>query len=132
MKDTTGYTYFAMKTENENFGLQEFDKYLTLKPSRFQKKFEKGKVPVCTIWEYSTGDLTNPSFFEEIEKLISKLNNHKVEFLKLKADNPEISFVLEVVIYLGDKTPGLHFSEKTLEFVNNVGGVIDCDIYNKK
>jgi hypothetical protein len=132
MKDTTGYTYFAIKTENEKFELEEFDKYLTVKPTRFQKMFEKGKVPFCTIWEYSTGNLTNPYFFEEIEKLIAKLNKHKFEFIKLKSENPEVEFVLEVVINLGDETPGLHFSKKAMEFVTEVGGVIDCDIYNNK
>lgn len=132
MKETRGYTYFAIKTENKNFSLEDCNKYLTLKPTRFQKMFEKGKVPICTIWEYSTGNLTNPFFFEEIEKLIVILNKHKDEFLKLKANYPETSFVLEVVIYLGDETPGLNFSEKTIGFINDIGGVIDCDIYNSK
>jgi hypothetical protein len=132
MENTTGYSYFAIKTENEKFGLKEFDNYLTLKPTRFQKMLEKGKIPVCTIWEYSTGNLTNPYFFEEIEKLIAELEKHKREFVKLKTENPEMEFVLEVVINLGDETPGLHFSKKTLEFVTEVGGIIDCDIYNNK
>jgi hypothetical protein len=132
MKDTTGYSYFTIKTENEKLGLDDFEKYLSIKPTRFQKMHERGKVPVCTIWEHSTGNLTNPNFFEEIEKLIDRLNDHKFEFIKMKSSNPEIEFVLEVVIYLGDETPGLHFSKKTVEFVTEVGGVIDCDIYNCK
>ena len=132
MKNTTGYIYFAIKTENEKLELEKFEKYLTLQPTRFQKMFKRGKTPVCTIWEYSTGNLTNSHFFEEIERLITKLNKHKFEFIKLKSENSEVEFVLEVVINLGDETPGLHFSEKTLKFITEVGGVIDCDIYNDK
>jgi|JI7StandDraft_1071085.scaffolds.fasta_scaffold554702_1 hypothetical protein len=132
MKDTIGYSYFAIKTENEKLDVDEFEKYLSIKPTNFQKMMERRKSPVCTIWEYSTERLKNPYFFEEIEKLISKLNEHKLEFIKLKNDYSEIEFVLEVVIHLGDETPGLHFSKKALEFVTEIGGVIDCDIYNSK
>lgn len=132
MENTTGYAYFAIKTENEKFGLKEFENYIALKPTRFQKMLEKGNVPVCTIWEYSTGNLINPNFFKEIEKLVVELEKHKCEFKKLKIEHPEMEFVLEVVIYLGDETPGLNFNKKTLEFVAEVGAVIDCDIYNNK
>ncbi|MCB0398700.1 MAG: DUF4279 domain-containing protein, partial [Winogradskyella sp.] len=113
MTNTKGYTYFAIKTENEKFGLSEFDSYLTIKPTNFKQKFENGKTPVCTIWEYSSGKLVNPYYFEEIEKLIDKLENHKSELIELKERNPEFEYVLEVVIFLGDESPGLHFSKRT-------------------
>ena len=73
MTDTKGYTYFAIKTENENFRISEFDSYLTIKPTVFKQKFENGKTPVCTTWELSSGKLKNPHYFLEIEKLIDKL-----------------------------------------------------------
>ena len=132
MIETTGYTYFAIKTENENFELETFNKYLTIQPTRFEKMFTRGKVPVCTIWEYSSGDLTNSYYFEEIGKLVAKLSEHKSEFLKLKSENPEVDFILEIVIKLGDETPGLHFSKEIIQFVNDIDAVIDCDIYNSK
>ena len=132
MIDTTGYTYFAIKTENKNFELETFNKYLTIQPTRFEKMFARGKVPACTIWEYSSGDLNNPYYFEEIEKLVTKLSEHKSEFLKLKSENPEIDFVLEIVIKLGDETPGLHFNKEIIQFVNDIDAIIDCDIYNSK
>jgi hypothetical protein len=132
MTDTKGYTYFAIKTENENFGLSDFDSYLTIKPTNFKRKFENGKTPVCTIWELSSGKLTNPYFFKEIEKLIDKLENHKSELIGLKNENPEFAYVLEVMIFLGDESPGLHFSERTIKFMNDISGTIDCDIYNEK
>ncbi|WP_299890900.1 DUF4279 domain-containing protein [uncultured Lacinutrix sp.] len=132
MTDTKGYTYFAIKTENEKIGLDEFNSYLTIKPTEFKKMFENGKTPKCTTWELSSGKLINPYYFEEIEKLINELEKHRNELIGLKKQNPEFSFVLEVVIFLGDKTPGLHFSERTIRFINDIGGTIDCDIYNEK
>lgn len=124
--------YFAIKTENENFDLSEFNAYLTIKPTDFKRKFEKGKTPLCTIWEYSSDKLINPFYFQEIENLIDKLEPHKSEFILLKKENAEFTFVLEVVIFLGDETPGLHFSERTVKFINDLNGTIDCDIYNAK
>ena len=132
MTNTKGYTYFAIKTENEKFGLSEFDSYLTIKPTDFKQKFENGKTPVCTIWEYSSGKLINPYYFKEIEKLISKLESHESELIELKRQNPEFEYVLEVVIFLGDESPGLNFSERTIKFMNKINGTIDCDIYNEK
>lgn len=132
MTDTTGYVYFAIKTEDDHFDLATFNKYLTLKPTRFQKKFERGNVPVSTIWEYRMGNFTSSYYFEEIEKLIDVMEKHAHELMYLSEENPSISYVLEVVIYLGDETPGLHFSERAIKFINDIGGVIDCDIYNAK
>lgn len=132
MTDTKGYTYFAIKTENENFGLSEFDSYLSIKPTDFKLKFENGKTPVCTTWELSSGKLKNPYFFQEIENLIDKLKKHKHELIELKKQKPELAYVLEVVIFLGDESPGLHFSERSIKFMNDINGSIDCDIYNEK
>ncbi|MFP9100854.1 DUF4279 domain-containing protein [Flavobacterium sp. RHBU_24] len=132
MKDTTGYIYLAIKTENKSIDLEWFNSHLTIKPTTFSKMFEKGKIPVCTSWEYSSGNFTNPFYADEIAKLISKLSNHTSEFLKLKSENPEFHFVFEVVMYLGDETPGLSFDKQTLQFLNTIGAEIDCDIYNSK
>ncbi|MFP9113020.1 DUF4279 domain-containing protein [Flavobacterium sp. RHBU_3] len=130
--DTTGYVYFAAKTENESIDLEWFNLRLSLLPTRFSKMFERGKTPVCTSWDYSSAKLINPIFGEEIDRLIAVLAQHKEEFLKLKTENPEICFVLEVVIYHGEETPGLSFSKEVLDFVHAVGAEIDCDIYNYK
>ncbi|MCO6148413.1 DUF4279 domain-containing protein [Flavobacterium sp. NRK1] len=132
MIDTTGYVYFAIKAEDSDFDLALFNSFLTIQPTHYQKKFEKGSVPVCTIWEYGTKKLANPFYFEAIEQLIDVLENHTLEFLRLKKDYPSVEYVLEVVIYLGDETPGLSFSNRTVKFINDVGGIIDCDIYNSK
>ena len=119
MIDTKGYTYFAIKTEDDHLGLHHFDKYLSIKPTRFQKKFERGQIPKSTTWEYSSGDSINPFYFDEIEKLIGILEPHKEEFKLFKANCKDIYFVLEVVIFLGDNSPGLSFSRKTMSFLNS-------------
>ncbi|WP_419214230.1 DUF4279 domain-containing protein [Maribacter sp. X9] len=98
----------------------------------FKQKFENGKTPVCTIWEYSSVKLTNPFYFKEIEKLIDQLEKHKNELIGLKTQTPDFEYLLEVVLFLGDESPGLHFSQRTIKFMNDIGGTIDCDIYNEK
>jgi hypothetical protein len=74
--------------------------------------------------------LTNPVYFEEVENLIDRLAPFKEEFKILKRENSNFHYVLEVVIFLGDETPGLNFSKKVLDFVQYVEGEIDRDIYN--
>lgn len=130
--NTKGYIYFALKTEDENLDLEFFEKFLSIKPTKFEKMFSRGKIPVCTIWKYSTGNLINPDYHKEIENLIEKLSKHKLEFLKIKNENPEISFILEIVLQLGDEHPCLNISNKTISFMNDIGGMIDFEIYNEK
>ena len=64
MVDTKGYTYFAIKTENEKIGLDKFNSYLTIKPTEFKKMLKNGKTPLSTTWELSSGKLTNPYYFQ--------------------------------------------------------------------
>ena len=133
MTNTTGYIYFAIKTEDPSVSIETFNNFLNLSPTNFKLKGEKnGKIPVCTSWEYSTGNLTNPFLAEELEKLIKTLSNHTEEFKKLKDTYSELHFVLQVVSYIGDETPGLSFSKNVLDFVNKTSSVIDCDLYNAK
>ena len=132
MTNTTGYTYFVIKTENEKVKLEDFNAKLSINPTDFKKIYEKGHVPKCTSWEISSGKLVNPYFYEEIEKIIIKLEKHKTELIQLKKENPEFVYQFIVVIFLGDESPGLHFSEKTINFLNDIGASIDCDIYNEK
>jgi hypothetical protein len=131
MNATKGYVYFGIKTENPNLDLSDFDALLSIKPTRFQKMFEKGPIPKSTSWQFSSDNLISPFFFDEIEKLITKLEPHKDEFKELKLKLPELYFFLEVVIYMGDETPGLSFSRNTLEFINYLEAEIDCDIYGQ-
>ena len=132
MNPTRGYIYFAIKTEDEDLDLADFDKYLRVKPTKFEKIHSRGPVPKCTIWTYSTDELTNPTFYEVVEGLIKELLPYKDDFKRLKNEYEDIHYVLEVVIFLGDESPGLNFSRMVLDFLNDVGAEIDCDIYNEK
>lgn len=58
--------------------------------------FENGKTPVSTTWELSSGKLTNPYYFQEINNLINKLEPHKSELIRIKNENTEFSFVLKL------------------------------------
>ena len=130
--NTRGRIYFGISMDNDLLDLSDFDKYLSIKPTEFQKKFERGQVPRFTSWTYSSGDLINAYYFDEIEKLIEALEPHKEEFRGLKGNFQNIAYHLSVVIFLGDNTPGLHFSSRTLNFLNYLDAEIDCDIYNEK
>lgn len=132
MIDTKGYIYFGIKTENENLTIENFNSILSIKPTKFERIFERGRVPKTTNWIYSTDELVNPYCFEVIENFIDALEPYKEEFKKLKLQYPEISMFLEVVLFLGDETPGLSFSRKIISFVHELGAEIDCDIYNSK
>jgi hypothetical protein len=131
MTKTSGYIYLALKTE-DGIGMDDFNKFLSIQPTKFEKLFERGQVPKCTTWEYSTEKLINPNCLNEIEKLVSALEPHKEEFKQLKLHYPQLQIVLQVVLYQGDESPALHFSTSTLAFLNDLGAAIDCDIYNSK
>jgi hypothetical protein len=132
MNNTTGYIYFYIKSENENHTLDFFNRYLTLKPTNFSQIGDKGNRPICTSWEFSSGELTSPIYHLEVTKLVKILNVHKEEFLKLKNKNKDIQMVLQVVIYLKEDSPQLYFNEEVIVFVHYLGADIDCDIFNNK
>ena len=76
--------------------------------------------------------MINPIYHDEIERLVGMLQNHSSEFIQFKTAYPEIEYVLQIVIYYGDETPGLSFTKQTLHFVTAIDAIIDCDIYNSK
>ena len=130
MTDTKGYIYFSITTEDESLSIKDFEKHISIQPTKFEKKFERGHVPKSTSWIFSTTELVNPYCYEEIEKLLTTLEPHKEEFKELKRQFSEVSMFLTVVLFLGDETPGLHFSKRVLNFVNELDAEIGCDIYN--
>ena len=132
MENTTGYIYFHIKTEEENHNIGFFDKYLSIKPTSFSQIGEKGNRPVCTTWEYSSGELTDQIYHKEVTKLIKKLSEYKDELLRLKEENKDVQMVLQVVIYLNDDSPQLYFSKEVIDFIHYLRAEIDCDIYNNK
>jgi hypothetical protein len=132
MTDTKACVYFGIKTENQELNEADFEQYLGLKATSFEKIYSRGHIPKCTIWEYSTGNLVNPIYYEAIEQIVAHLLPFKENLKKFKEAYPEVHYVFEVVIYLGDETPGLNFNLEVLSFLNEIGAEIDCDIYNKK
>jgi hypothetical protein len=43
MAKTKGYVYFAIITEDETLDISDFTKYISLKPTKFMKMYERGK-----------------------------------------------------------------------------------------
>ena len=72
MNNTTGYIYFYIKTENESHNSTFFDNYLSIKPTNFSQIGEKGNTPVCTTWEYSSGELKDSIYHVEVTKLVKR------------------------------------------------------------
>ena len=130
MISSKGYIYLAFKTEDESIDLDTFKQYLSLKPTGFQKRFENGKTPVCTIWEYRSQEIFSLHFDEEIEKFIQKLTPYQDRFQKLKETFPQISSVLQIVMYISGTISALHLSVKTMKFLSELDTPIDYDIYN--
>lgn len=128
--NTTGKVYFAIKTENTDYNEQWFNQFLSLKATEFSQMRERGNVPKSTCWVFSSRDLVNADYSEEMIKLIKQLSVYEKEFINLKRTDADLSFVLQIVIHLGEETPALSFNLDVLSFVNKVGAIIDCDIYN--
>jgi hypothetical protein len=129
---SAGYLYFAIKTEDENFSLSDFNAYLSIAPTRFTQRGINGNRPFCSTWEYASADLTNSNYYAELEKLIASLSLHTKEFVRLKNQKADLFFVLQLVIYVGENSPALSFSTQVIQFLNEVGAEIDCDIYKLK
>lgn len=72
---------------------------------------------MCTIWEYRKPALFNLYFDKEIEQLILELKPHQTSFKKLKDFFPQIDSVLQIVMYVNETTPSLHFSTAVMRFL---------------
>ncbi|MFK7771991.1 MAG: DUF4279 domain-containing protein [Saprospiraceae bacterium] len=130
--NSEGYVYFGINTENENLEKEDFNSYLGIKPTNFEKKHARGKIPVTTNWRYSTAKITNPIIFELIEEIYQKLFPIKDKLISFKRDHPEVNYRLQVVFSFGDETPGLSIENHIVNFVSEIGGSLDCDLYNNK
>ena len=130
MTNSNGYIYFAFKTEDESIELDTFKQYLKIDPTRFEKRFENGKTPVYTAWEYRSPKIFNLDFDEELEKFIQKLKPHQESFQRLKETFPQISSVLQIVMHIGETVPALHLHTEAMKFLSNLDTPVDFDIHN--
>lgn len=131
MSQTRTKIYFAIKTEDKTIDQSIINQYISLEPTKFELMFARGKIPKCTIWEYAIPEFNHWDIETELNKLIAILEPCKSGFIELKNDR-DVSFVVQLVIYLGEETPFLHFSPIITNFVSEIGAEIDCDMYNEK
>src|SRR5437870_3021123 len=107
--NTTGYLYLAITTEDESLTEDDFSQNLSLKATRFNKKNEKGNIPVETSWQFRSEHIVNTNYEDEVEQLIDKLYPYQLEFQNFKKKFTHVSFYLVVVIFCGEQSPGLNF-----------------------
>lgn len=93
--------------------------------------FARGHIPKCTIWEYAMPEFTNCDIEAELNKLVSILLPFKDGLIRLKKEY-DVSFVLQLVLHIGEETPSLHFGSLVSKFASEIGADIDCDMYNEK
>ncbi len=127
-----GYVYFGISTANENLEGKDFNHHLGIEPTRFEKKHARGKIPVTTNWRYSTEKIINPIIYEMIEEIYQKLFPIKDKLIAFKKSHPDINYHLQVVFHFGDESPGLSVDNHIISFLSEIGGHLDCDLYNNK
>ena len=131
MTETKTKIYFAIKTEDQNIDKGIIKQYISINPTEFELMYSRGKIPKCTIWEYSIPEFAHWDIHKELNILISKLEPCVEGFKRLKNER-DVNYVLQIVIYLGEETPALHFGSKVINFVSQIDAEIDCDMYNEK
>jgi hypothetical protein len=132
MVETEGYVYFAIKTEDESIEEETISGFLNLNATGFRKMYSSGKVPVCTIWEVSTGRTVNPDISSLISEVLNIVMPYKNKLLDLKNRHCDICYVLEIVISHGDNAAGFAIENDQLCFLSEIGANIDVDQYNYK
>lgn len=132
MVETEAVVYFAIKTDDDSIEEQTINNFIGLKPTKFIKKYEKGNIPKCTIWEFSTETLKNPNVSEMIDNVISVLSPVRTKLKEFKKCYPEIYYVLEIVIYHGDLAEGFCLDSSQLFFLVEIDAEVDVDQYNYK
>lgn len=131
MKHTRAKIYFVIKTEEDGFDLSAFNNYLTIEPTIVELKHSRGIVPKCSSWNYSLPEIHHFDLELELKKLVSILKPHTDEFKRLR-EKRDVYYTIQIVLYLGEESPVLHFDEEVIGFVNAINAVIDCDVYNEK
>lgn len=131
MTETRTKIYFAIKTDDKSVDENVIAKYININPTKFELMFSRGQIPKCTIWEYAIEEFTHLDIEQELYKLVSKIQPDKNGLMRLKNDW-DVTFVIQLVLYIGEETPVLHFGSQITKFVSDIDAEIDCDIYNEK
>ena len=131
MTQTRTKIYFAINTEDQSVDDSTISKYINIPPTKFELMFARGHIPKCTIWEYALPEFTNWDIQTELNKIVSVMQPFKNGLIKLKEEY-DVSFVIQLVLYIGEETPSLHFGSSVTKFASEIEAEIDCDMYNEK
>ncbi|EAY30840.1 DUF4279 domain-containing protein [Microscilla marina] len=117
------------------FDLNELTSLITIKPTKTYLKGEVVKGYNKTIkrkemsWSYSIPPLDTLYFEEYANKLLDKFES-KAASLKGFLLKNNLKMKLFVVLEIsGDQTPALYLNNRFLNFINDLEGEIDVDIY---
>ena len=108
-----------------------------LKHSELKEAFNKGKIKRQSSnkkhwqssWQISTGYEESYNIDNQLKKIYEVLKD-KVNILKEIKDEYSLTFIVGVVPQIeNNETPGMSFEQYILDFVHNVGAIIDIDLY---
>lgn len=128
--------YFCL---NGDFDPEEITSELGIDPTSQSKKGEKGKYAKelsFSSWIFSTGRVVSDEIdiYDLSEKLISKIE-HKEGIIKELNLKRNYQAKLQVVVLLSSNkdvsTPAIGFSQKVIQFLNQVNALIDIDLYTQ-
>jgi hypothetical protein len=128
----------AIKLFNFKCSPEELTKKLGLEPTKTgvkgqsywqgpaDKKIEK--IWPHNYWEYRVVKNENKWISEQVDQFIDEIITPKKEILKQIISSCEAEFSI-VQYYYSSCNPGLHFDNKRLQIISDIGAEIDIDIY---
>ncbi len=134
MNTNEGRVYFAL--DGDDFDPDEVTTFLGIEPTSIKRKGSiiPGKVPKMNSWELSTDNIVNDyiDVFEMSTELVNKLKDKKVLILQAK-ERFNVLPRFEVVLYFSineeHSTPAIGFEVETVEFLGEIGALVDIDTY---
>lgn len=106
---------------------------LKVVPSKVWRQGEKinqrDKVREYSNWGLSTEYEESYDINEQINKVLIVFKNKKQELLQLK-DLFHLDYKIEIVINVeSNETPAIYLEKEIIQFCNDVGAIIDFDLY---
>lgn len=116
----------------DTFDPEVITERLGIQPSRIKR--QGNPTPELTFWELSSETVAGEvvDVYEIAEPLIRQLEP-KSKAIRALVDEFQLRALLQVVLWIttddSKPTPAVGFGEKTIQFLSNIRGSIDVDIY---
>ena len=134
METNEGRVYFAL--DGDDFDPDGITEFLGIEPTSVTRKGSRvpGKIPKMNSWELSTEQVINEyiDVFEMATEIVDQLKPIRDLIIEAK-DRFKASPRLEVVLWFSmneeHSTPAIGFEIETVEFLGDIGALIDIDTY---